>query len=93
MFYYLVSQLDTFAAFIHLWSEFQKKSSDRLKGAYKGDEDLELIVWTSHLTQEKYIHELPTKEYAIHIWTNGSDVDVSMHNYKDCGKACHKMQF
>ena len=67
--------MDTIAAFIHLWSDFQKKSSDRLKGVYKGD-DLELIVWTSHLTKEKYIHELPNKEYAIHIWTNGSDVEV-----------------
>ena len=73
----------TIAAFIHLWSKFQKKSSDKLKGVYKGD-DLELIVWTSHLTLEKYIHELPVKEYAIHIWTNGSDVavigiDYSLH--------------
>jgi len=64
-------------AFIHLWSDFQKKSSERLTGVYEGEDkedDLELIVWTSHLTQEKYIHELPTDQYAIHIWTNGSDV-------------------
>ena len=70
--------INIIAAFIHLWSEFQKKSSDRLRSVHQGD-DLELIVWTSHLTLEKYIHELPTKDYAIHIWTNGSDVDVSVH--------------
>ncbi len=40
----------------------------------KSAKDLELIVWTSHLTYEKYIHHLPTGEYAVQIWTNGSDV-------------------
>ena len=66
------------AAFNQLWSDFHKKSSDRLKGVYQGDiEDLELIIWNCNQTRNPGILELPTDQYAIQIWTNGSDVEVS----------------
>jgi hexosaminidase len=58
-----------------LWSDFQKKSSERLKQVVGDNQDLQLIVWTSQITSEEYIDNLSPREYAIHIWTNGSDLE------------------
>jgi hexosaminidase len=71
---YILYQFKISSAFIKLWSEFQKKSSERLVKTV-GGKDLQIIVWTSHITWEKYTHELPVDQYAIHIWSNGSDVE------------------
>ena len=61
--------------FITLWRDFQQKSSERLKKRSSLKEDLDIIVWTSDLTKEKYIdYGLPKEDYTIQIWTDGSDI-------------------
>ena len=78
------------AAFIRLWGDFHKKSSDRLKEVYPGDkEDLELIIWNRNSSYEKYgfdIQELHQNnqgnQFAFQIWTDGSDVEVGIF---ECG--------
>ena len=60
-----------------MWRDFQQKSSDKLKKVEGPDSDLELIVWTSHLTLEQYIdYGLPKEDYTIHIWTDGEAITI-----------------
>ena len=61
------------ADFIELWREFQEKSSGRLKKVAKNVPDMDIIVWTNHLTKPEYIHNLPKDIYTVQIWTDGSD--------------------
>jgi hexosaminidase len=61
-------------AFMKVWSDFQKKSSERLK-AIVPDKNLEMIVWSSEMTQEKNIHNVAKKDYVVQFWGNGSDTE------------------
>ncbi len=60
-----------FLGFLQLWSEFLSLSTQRLKKA--SGNNLDIILWTSKLTQsgniEKYV---PKDEYIIEIWSNAS---------------------
>jgi hypothetical protein len=55
-----------------MWSEFQQQSSDKLKAATTGVDNFDIVVWTSHLTLPEYIANLPSDDYIIQIWTNGT---------------------
>ena len=95
------------AAFIRLWSDFHKKSSDRLREVYPADkEDLELIIWNRNNTFVKFgFNELDiidetlqfnlnqNNHYAIQIWTNGSDVGVSVHLNNMVSNMFHYVEF
>ncbi|TRY67678.1 hypothetical protein TCAL_02945 [Tigriopus californicus] len=69
--------------FVQLWSEFQEKSSARLKSVY-ADQDqtevpLKIILWTNHLTLPENLENLSPETYTIQIWLNGSDTsDLSI---------------
>lgn len=62
--------------FVQLWSEFQEKSSSRLKkvfSVYNSDkDDVDIIVWTSGLTKGEHLDNLPNDDYIVQIWTNAS---------------------
>lgn len=88
----------TEADFIKLWNHFQNNAVQRLyKSAGK---EIPVIMWTSHLTYEKYLLDsLPKDKYIIQVWTKGNDtqIDVLLKNdyriilsnydalYLDCG--------
>ena len=59
-----------FEDFVQVWSSFQRKSRDLL--AKHSTEELEVILWTSTLTNAEYIDNLPIQDYTIQIWTNSS---------------------
>lgn len=62
--------------FIALWRDFQHKSSQLLKKRSSNADNMEIIVWNSDLTKEKYIdYGLPKKDYTIQFW---GDASVSM---------------
>ena len=70
--------------FIKLWKEFQEKSSDRLKKVYNeagAEDDLEIIVWSSDLTKEEHIHNLPRETYTVQVW---NDESVSASAFPVC---------
>ena len=53
--------------FVRIWSSFQSQGLEKLKNV--SPEGVEVILWTSTLTEEKYIHNLPKEDYTIQIWT------------------------
>ena len=59
-----------FPDFVRVWSSFQSQSRDLL-GKHSLDE-LEVILWTSTLTNAEYIDNLSNKDYTIQIWTDAS---------------------
>ena len=61
-----------FSAFMELWVEFLRKSSERLKSV--ANRDVEIILYTSELTGEEYLDNLRKEEVTVQIWTNGSDI-------------------
>ena len=52
--------------FIWMWSQFQNKSYSKLTAASNGNVP-EVILWSSHLTNEANIENLVTKQNSICI--------------------------
>jgi hypothetical protein len=58
-----------------VWARFQERANELLQQVV---EDSETILWTSTLTEEKHLHNLP-KDYVIQIWTD-STVIITKHS-------------
>ena len=58
--------------YIKIWTEFQKKSSEKLKAAVPAESDLDIIVWSSDLTKPEFIHNLPKEDYTVEFSGNGT---------------------
>lgn len=76
--------------FIELWAGFHHRGSQMLKEVSK-NEDLEVILWTSTLTNEKYLHHLPKHNYTIQIWSMADDPNDDQ--IEVIAKSGHKMIF
>ncbi|XP_017771963.1 PREDICTED: chitooligosaccharidolytic beta-N-acetylglucosaminidase [Nicrophorus vespilloides] len=63
------------AGFIKLWDKFQREALKRF--TKQRGYDVPIILWTSTLTDEKYLMKyLPNSTYIIQIWTTGSDKQI-----------------
>lgn len=61
--------------FIQLWDLYQTQALERLDKV--SSSRLPIIMWTSTLTQAKYVEKyLPKDRYIIQIWTTGYDPQV-----------------
>merc|ERR1712110_190809 len=60
--------------FIWMWSQFQNKSYSKLTAASNGRIP-EVILWSSHLTNEDNIHNLDPNVYTIQVWADSSDCE------------------
>lgn len=85
--------------YLQLWDMFQKRAYMKLVEA-NGHNDIPVVLWTSHLTEQGSVDKYLDKDkYIIQIWTKGSDeviaelvnkgfrVIFSNHDalYFDCG--------
>lgn len=62
--------------FVDIWGLFQTKSYEKLKST-KQDNHPQAILWTSTLTEAKYINKYLTPEdYIIQIWTQRTDQHI-----------------
>ena len=62
--------------FVEIWTQFQNKAQEII---YELVSDPEHILWTSTLTSDEYISNVP-KEYTIQIWTD-SAVSLNLYTY------------
>ena len=62
--------------FVEIWTQFQIKAQEIIDELVS---DPEHILWTSTLTSDEYISNVP-KEYTIQIWTDSS-VSLNLYTY------------
>ena len=62
--------------FVEIWTQFQNKAQEIIDELVS---DPEHILWTSTLTSDEYISNVP-KEYTIQIWTD-SAVSLNLYTY------------
>ena len=70
-----------FPDYFQLWQEFQAESLARLK-AVSNDPELEVIIWTSDLTDLEHLDLVSNQDYVIDIWTDSTATDVRMNALK-----------
>ena len=62
--------------FVEIWTQFQNKAQEIIDELVS---DPEHILWTSTLTSDEYISNVP-KDYTIQIWTD-SAVSLNLFTY------------
>ena len=62
--------------FVSIWTQFQNKAQEIIDELVS---DPEHILWTSTLTSDEYISNVP-KDYTIQIWTD-SAVSLNLFTY------------
>ncbi|XP_037045351.1 chitooligosaccharidolytic beta-N-acetylglucosaminidase-like [Bradysia coprophila] len=60
--------------YMQLWSYFQNKALERLDKWAR--DDTNIILFTSTLTEPKYLHYLDNSRYVIQVWSNLDDPSV-----------------
>jgi len=62
--------------YLELWGGFVKKSSKKMYEA-NGNKELPLILWTSHMTDPRYLTKyLDPKKHIVQIWTAANDKQI-----------------
>lgn len=62
--------------FVDIWGMFQSKAYEKLKVA-KAEQHPQVMLWTSTLTESKYVTKhLAPEDYIIHIWTKKDDIHI-----------------
>ncbi len=58
--------------FVRVWSDFMSASSSALRRSVPKGHDVDYVVWTSKLTHEEHIDNLPPDQYTVHVWTDAT---------------------
>jgi hexosaminidase len=64
--------------FMKLWNYFQVSALERFD-KISGSQEIPIILWTSHLTEEPYVSQyLDKARYIIQVWVEKDDPDVQV---------------
>jgi len=89
--------LRTEEGFMELWNEYQEEALARFKKA-NGGKLKDMILWTSHMTEPKFLHYLDPSIYTVQYWESSTNkqlpnlvkkgFQVIMSNYDDLYLDC-----